>query len=56
VTPDTGRAQCVRSPDPCNKVASVHLVQATLGHSDLKTTGRYAHARPTESSATYLAG
>ena len=20
VTPDTGRAQCVRSPDPCNKV------------------------------------
>ena len=36
--------------------APPHLVQATLGHADLKTTGRYAHARPTESSATYLAG
>jgi len=36
--------------------APLHLVQATLGHADLKTTGRYAHARPTESSATYLVG
>jgi hypothetical protein len=32
------------------------LVQATVGHSDLRTTSRYAHARPNESSATYLRG
>ena len=35
--------------------APAHLVQATLGHDDLKTTGRYSHAKPTESSATYPA-
>ena len=34
--------------------APIHLVQATLGHASVATTGRYAHARPTESSATYL--
>lgn len=34
--------------------AKVHLVQATLGHSDISTTGRYLHARPDESSALYL--
>ncbi len=31
--------------------AAVHLVQATLGHSSVATTGRYLHARPTESSS-----
>jgi integrase/recombinase XerD len=31
------------------------LVQATLGHASLETTGRYAHARPNTSSALYLA-
>jgi integrase/recombinase XerD len=36
--------------------APAHLVQATVGHSDLRTTSRYAHARPNESSATYLRG
>lgn len=36
--------------------APLHLVQATLGHADLKTTGRCTHARLTESSATYLVG
>ncbi len=35
--------------------AAVHLVQATLGHSSVATTGRYLHARPTESSSKYLA-
>lgn len=35
--------------------AAIHLVQATLGHSSIATTGRYAHARPTESSGKYLA-
>ena len=34
--------------------AGIHLVQATLGHSSVATTGRYLHARPTDSSAKYL--
>ena len=34
--------------------APVHLVQATLGHSSLATTSKYVHARPEESSASYL--
>jgi site-specific recombinase XerD len=35
--------------------APIHLVQATLGHSSVATTGRYLHARPSESSSSYLA-
>lgn len=34
--------------------APIHLVQATLAHASVATTGRYLHARPTESSARYL--
>jgi integrase/recombinase XerD len=34
--------------------APIHLVQATLGHRNLQTTGRYLHARPTDSSSRYL--
>jgi integrase/recombinase XerD len=34
--------------------APVHLVQATLGHASVATTGRYLHARPTDSSSNYL--
>lgn len=34
--------------------APVHLVQATLGHASLVTTGRYAHARPATSSGAFL--
>ncbi|MDP9455357.1 MAG: tyrosine-type recombinase/integrase [Actinomycetota bacterium] len=34
--------------------AKVHLVQATLGHASVATTGRYLHARPEESSSLYL--
>ena len=33
----------------------IHVVQATLGHARLDTTGRYLHARPTQSSALALA-
>ncbi len=36
--------------------APIHLVQATLGHASVATTGRYLHARPSDSSAKYLAG
>lgn len=34
--------------------APIHLVQATLGHASISTTGRYLHARPSESSSLYL--
>lgn len=34
--------------------APIHLVQATLGHSSVATTGRYLHARPQDSSSQYL--
>ena len=34
--------------------APVHLVQATLGHSSLDTTSRYAHAKPGASSTDFL--
>ena len=33
----------------------IHLVQTTLGHASVATTGRYLHARPQDSSARYLA-
>jgi site-specific recombinase XerD len=36
--------------------APIHLVQATLGHASVATTGRYLHARPNDSSSRYLAG
>jgi integrase/recombinase XerD len=32
----------------------IHIVQRTLNHSSVATTGRYTHARPTESSSKYL--
>ena len=34
--------------------APIHLVQQTLGHSGIGTTGRYLHARPSDSSSRYL--
>lgn len=35
--------------------AGIHLVCATLNHSSVAVTGRYLHAKPSESSAKYLA-
>jgi site-specific recombinase XerD len=35
--------------------AKISLVQATLGHASVATTGKYLHARPDESSGDYLA-
>lgn len=37
-----------------DRSAPIHLVQTTLGHASVSTTGRYLHARPTESSSLYL--
>jgi len=34
--------------------APISLVQATLGHSSISTTGLYLHARPNDSSARFL--
>lgn len=34
--------------------APLHLVQATLGHAGVATTGRYLHARPNDSSSRFL--
>jgi integrase/recombinase XerD len=34
--------------------APIHLVQSTLGHSSITTTGRYLHARPNDSSSRFL--
>ena len=34
--------------------APIHLVQTTLGHSSVSTTGRYLHAKPGASSGEYL--
>ena len=34
--------------------APIHLVQATLGHASITTTGRYLHARPKDSSCRFL--
>jgi integrase/recombinase XerD len=45
----------LRHASALDRGAPIHLVQATLGHSSLATTGRYLHARPTDSSSLYLA-
>ncbi len=34
--------------------AKISLVQSTLAHSSVSTTGRYLHAKPNECSSTYL--
>lgn len=34
--------------------APIHLVQATLGHAGIATTGRYLHVRPNDSSGRFL--
>jgi integrase/recombinase XerD len=36
--------------------APIHLVQATLGHASIATTGGYMHAPSGDSSARFIAG
>jgi integrase/recombinase XerD len=46
-----------RDPEPevdQQKARPPHLVQPTLGHASLATTGRYTHARPNDSNTRYL--
>jgi len=38
-----------------DRPAPLQEVQRTLGHASLRTTSRYAHARPDSSSGQYLA-
>jgi site-specific recombinase XerD len=37
-----------------DRCAPIHLVQTTLGHASITTTGRYLHARPNDSSSRFL--
>lgn len=63
--PNARRVVYLRRPSPhwlrhshashaLDRGAPIHVVQATLGHASLATTGRYMHARPGESSADYI--
>ncbi len=44
----------VHASHALDRNAPIHLVQATLSHASVSTTGGYLHARPTESSSFYL--
>ncbi len=43
-----------RPPAPQAIVIPVHLVQSTLGHASVATTGKYLHTRPKHSSSLYI--
>jgi len=42
--------------DPDGRCLPPALLQQTLGHASIATTGRYTHARPNDSSSRYLVG
>jgi integrase/recombinase XerD len=44
----------VHASHALDRGAPIHLVKETLGHRSIATTGKYLHARPTDSSAMYL--
>ncbi len=59
------RANLTKSPSPhwfrhtsathaIENGAPIHVVQSTLGHSSIQTTGKYLNQRPKESSGKYL--
>jgi len=55
--PDSFSAHWLRHAHASHSIdrgAPIHLVQATLGHSSVATTGRYLHAKPTDSSGNYI--
>ena len=47
--------RCAHVSHVVDRSAPAHLVQAIVGHASLATTSRYAHARPSDSPALYLA-
>ncbi len=48
---DLRHSHCTHSLE---RGAPIHLVQQTVGHASISTTGRYLHARPNDSSSRYL--
>jgi site-specific recombinase XerD len=51
---DTRKLSHAHASHSLDRGAPIHLVQQTLGHASVATTGRYLHARPTDNSARYL--
>jgi len=52
VSPHFMRHSC--ASHSLDRGAPIHVVQNTLGHSNLATTGKYTHVRPKESAGMYL--
>jgi integrase/recombinase XerD len=48
---DLRHSHCTHSLE---RGAPIHLVQQTVGHASISTTGRYLHARPGDSSSRFL--
>lgn len=53
VSPHFMRHSC--ASHSLDRGAPIHVVQSTLGHSNLATTGRYTHCKPRESAGMWLA-
>jgi putative transposase len=51
--PPRAPARLCRAHQTCDE-GFIHLVQQTLGHASVATTGRHLHARPADSSARYF--
>ncbi len=53
VSPHFMRHSC--ASHSLDRGAPIHVVQSTLGHSNLATTGRYTHVKPKQSAGQWLA-
>lgn len=53
VSPHFMRHSC--ASHSLDRGAPIHVVQSTLGHANLATTGRYTHVKPKESAGMWLA-
>ena len=51
---DTKEFRHAHASHALDRGAPIHLVQATLGHASITTTGRYLHARPDDSSRRFF--